>query len=152
MKRLAVILGLQLLAIGTASAADTPEFRLKHALTLKCSFTASATTEFKDGQRTISSAKDEGQSTFSVINIQKGAAKVTGNNRAADVVVRYAQGEIWFIETTPAGNLVITTVFPLYVQGTEEFVVVESRHSVIGTSVLGEQSSGGCKSINDASR
>lgn len=147
MKRLAAILALQLLAIGTASAAEAPEFRLKHALTLKCSFTASASTEFKDGQRVISSTKDEGQSTFSAVNIQKGTAKVVGNIRAADVLVRYTQGEIWFIETTPAGNLVITTVFPIYAQGTEDFVVVESRHSMVGTSVLGEQSSGGCQSI-----
>jgi hypothetical protein len=147
MKRLAVFLALQLLAIGPASAAETPEFRLKHALTLKCSFTASATTEFKDGQRAMSSTKDEGQSTFSAINIQKGTARVIGNIRAADVLVRYTQGEIWFIETTPAGNLVITTVFPMYLKGTEDFLIVESRHSMIGTSVLGEQSSGGCRSI-----
>jgi len=145
MMRLAVFLALQLLALGPAGAAETPEFRLKHALTLKCSFTASASTEFKDGQRAISSTKDEGQSTFSTINIQKGTAKVISNIRAADVVVRYTQGAIWFIETTPAGNLLITTVFPMYIQGTEDFVVVESRHSMVGTSVLGEQSSGGCK-------
>ena len=145
MKRLAAILALQFLAIGAAGAAETPEFRLKHALTLKCSFTASASTEFKAGQRAISSTKDEGQSTFSTINIPKGTAKVIGNIRAADVVVRYTQGEIWFIETTPAGNLVITTVFPMYVQGTEDFVVVESRHSMVGTSVLGEQASGSCR-------
>jgi hypothetical protein len=147
MKRLVVFLALQLLAIGAASAAETTEFRLKHALTLKCSFTASASTEFKEGRRAISSTKDEGQSTFSTISIQKGTAKVISNIRVADIVVRYAQGAIWFIETTPAGNLVITTIFPIYVQGTEDFVVVESRHSMIGTSVLGEQSSGGCRSI-----
>ena len=145
MNRSAIFIGLQLLAIAAAGAAETPEFRLKHALTLKCSFTASASTEFKAGQRAISSTKDEGQSTFSTINIPKGTAKVIGNIRAADVVVRYTQGEIWFIETTPAGNLVITTVFPMYVQGTEDFVVVESRHSMVGTSVLGEQASGSCR-------
>jgi len=146
MKQLAVFLALQLLAIGPAGADDTPEFRLKHALTLKCTFTASASTAFKDGRRAISSSKDEAESTFSTINIQKGTAKVIGNIRTADVLVRYTQGEIWFIETTPAGNLVVTTVFPMYVQGTEDFVIVESRHSMIGTSVLGEQSSGGCRS------
>jgi hypothetical protein len=147
MNRLAVFLALQLLAIGAAGAADTNEFRLKHAVTLKCSFTAAASTVFKDGQRAISSTRDEGQSTFSTISIQKGTAKVISSIRAADVVVRYAQGAIWFIETTPAGNLVITTVFPIYVQGTEDFVVVESRHSMVGTSVLAEQASGGCKTI-----
>ena len=146
MKRLAVFLALQWLAIGPAGAAETPEFRLKHALTLKCSFTASASTEFKEGQRAISSTKDEGRSIFSTINFQKGTAKVSSNIRVADVVVRYTQGAIWFIETTPAGNLVITTVFPMYVQGTEDFILVESRHSMIGTSVLGEQASGGCSS------
>jgi hypothetical protein len=147
MKRLAVFLALQMLAIGPAGAAETPEFRLKHALTLKCSFTAAASIVFKDGHRATSSTRDEGVSTFSAINIQKGTAKVIGNIRAADVLVRYTQGEIWFIETTPAGNLIVTTVFPMYVQGTEDFIIVESRHSMIGTSVLGEQSSGGCRSI-----
>ena len=49
-------------------------------------------------------------------------------------------------ERTPSGNEIITTVFPVYAEGTEEFVVLESRHSlsISGQTVLGEAAYGTC--------
>jgi len=46
------------------------------------------------------------------------------------------------LERTPSGNEVVTTVFPVYAEGTDEFVVLEARHSIAGRIVLGQDSYG----------
>jgi hypothetical protein len=127
------------------AAAESPTSRLLHARTLKCYFTGSNTIWIRNGHRTIESNTEKGEITYDSIDLQKGSARAIGNVGAADVSVRSTQGEIWITEVTDLGNLVVSTVFPLYVEGTEDFVILESRHTIAGTIVLGEQSSGGCK-------
>jgi hypothetical protein len=49
---------------------------------------------------------------------------------------------LWMIERTPSGNAVATTVFPMYAEGTDEFVVLETRHTTTGIIVLGQDTYG----------
>jgi hypothetical protein len=65
---------------------------------------------------------------FDSIDLNKGTARVIGNQGASDVIAIATQSGISFIEKTPAGNLMIATVFAYYKKGTEEFVSVYSRH------------------------
>ena len=45
---------------------------------------------------------------------------------------------------TKAGNEFVTTVYPAYAEGTKDFVVLESRHT-IGQIILGQESFGTCQ-------
>lgn len=103
----------------------------------------------------------EGVITFD-IDRTAGTARVIGNNGASDVVPAYAIDAVSFIEITPAGYIVLTTVFaerPKAEALTErgnllerrqllsqpvEFVGVMSRHlSFFGTTAI-SQLSGWC--------
>jgi hypothetical protein len=47
-------------------------------------------------------------------------------------------GSLWLLELTPSGNIVVATVFPMYAEGTDKFVVLEARHSTTGVIFLGQ--------------
>lgn len=49
--------------------------------------------------------------TFRDLNLQAGTAKLVSNNGAGSVEYRATRGQMQFIETTPIGNLTVTTVF-----------------------------------------
>jgi hypothetical protein len=46
---------------------------------------------------------------------------------------------------TKAGNEFVNTVYPAYAEGTKEFVVLESRHTMVGQIILGQESFGTCQ-------
>jgi hypothetical protein len=48
------------------------------------------------------------------------------------------------LERTPSGNEVVTTMLPMYADGTDEFVVLEARHWIAKTGqiVVGQDSFG----------
>jgi len=48
---------------------------------------------------------------------------------------------------TPSGNEVVTRVFPMYAEGTDEFVVLEARQwfSISGQIAVGETAFRTCK-------
>lgn len=65
--------------------------------------------------------------TFSDLNLHAGTATVVGNNGAALVEYRATPGQMQFIETTPIGNLTVTTVFAPPDRG-QPMPSVHSRH------------------------
>ena len=135
-----------LLPVGAARSAAEPVSRLHHARSLRCNFTAVAMTQWKDGRRAITNESvHEASITYDSIDPRKGMGRIIGNLGAGDVSVRYdAFGALWILETTPAGLLNVSTVFPMYAEGTDAFIIIEDRHSAVGTSILAEQSSGTC--------
>jgi hypothetical protein len=129
-----------------ASGADDPGTLLRGARSLQCSYTSSVNTFVRNGHRTIENTTDKGTAIYDNINVIKGTARMVGNIGATDVVVWVDRmGSIWIRERTPFGNEFVTTVFPTYVEGTKEFVVLESRHSMVGQTILGEESFGTCR-------
>jgi hypothetical protein len=114
---------------------------------LRCNFTDMALTEFKSGRRTIKSTNEKGTAVYDNIDIEHGTARIVAS-AADDLNVKWLADALWFIEKPPLGGLIVTTVFPNYSEGTEDFIVLESRHSVIGKYILGEQSSGTCSVLN----
>jgi hypothetical protein len=56
-------------------------------------------------------------------------------------------GGLWMLERAPAGNIIVTTAYPMYAEGTTEFLVLEARHST-GAIVLGGESFGTCKVLD----
>jgi hypothetical protein len=130
------------------SRADDAVLRLHSAKSLRCTFTAHADTTYENGDRKIESGASNGLDlepvTYDNINVEKGSGRIVASDGASDLAALWQADALWFIEKTPIGNLIITTVFPKYAEGTHDFIVLESRHSSVGRFVLGEQSSGTC--------
>jgi hypothetical protein len=83
--------------------------------------------------------------TYDHIDSAKGTGRIIGNVGTGNVMIRPdVNGGLWIIETSPAGFVFVSTVLPSYAAGTNEFIIVESRHSWLGTNLLAEQSSGSC--------
>lgn len=133
---------------GTASAVGDLAARLRAARSLRCEYTSSVATWVRNGRPTVEQTKDKGSATYDDINLTMGTARIIGNIGAGDMRAWLdRQGALWMLERTPAGLEVTTTVFPTYAEGTNEFVVLESRHSMAltGQTVLGETAFGTCK-------
>jgi hypothetical protein len=85
------------------------------------------------------------------IDIEQGTARVIYEKGvpaggAGDLMVRWQANALWFIEKAPAGNLILTTIFPRYAEGTADFIALDSRHSEAAI-VSGSMSSGTCKAL-----
>lgn len=147
----AMILMLLLVCGAAADAADDPASRLKAARSLRCTFTSEVATWVRSGHRTIEQTKERSIVTYDNIDLAKGTARIVAEGfggGAGDLTVWWEQwGSLWLVERTPSGNLVTTTVYPMYAEGTGEFVVLESRQSTTGAIVLGEQTYGTCKPL-----
>lgn len=132
----------------TASGAGDPASRLRGVRSLRCTYTSSVATWVRSGHRSFEQTNDKSSAVYDDINLSKGTARIVANSGASDLVLwRDRQDNLWMLERTPSGNEVVTTVFPMYAEGTDEFVVLESRHSLAigGQSALGETAFGTCK-------
>jgi hypothetical protein len=138
---------LSLAAFGPASADDDPVSRLRHARSLRCTYQSEVGTWVRSGRRTVEEDKDNGVATYDDINLTKGTARIIANVGSADLAAWLdRQGSLWLVERTPHGYEVVTTVFPMYAEGShEEFVVLESRHTLSGSIALADTSYGTCK-------
>jgi hypothetical protein len=148
MQKTILLLVLLLTCGAAASGADDPASRLRGARSLRCLFTSSVATWVRSGHRSVEQTNDKGTAVYDDINVAKGTARIVANIGASDLVVwRDRQDNLWMLERTPSGNEIVTTVFPMYAEGTDAFVVLESRHSLAigGQSALGETAFGTCK-------
>jgi hypothetical protein len=137
-----------LLACGTAATgADDPASRLRGARSMRCTFTSESVTWVRSGHRTIEQTPQKDTATYDNIDVAKGTARIIANGGAGDLAVWVERtwGSLWMLERTPSGNVVVTTVFPMYAEGTDEFVVLEARHSMAGQIVLGQETFGTCR-------
>jgi hypothetical protein len=142
------ILTLLMVCTTAAHSADDPASRLRGARSLRCTYTSSVETTVRSGHRSIEQTNDKGAAVYDDINVVKGTARIIANGGASDVVVwRDRQENLWMLERTPSGNEVVTTVFPMYAEGTDELVVLESRHwlAIGGQIAAGETAYGTCR-------
>src|SRR5579871_1619168 len=146
MLRIATLATLSLLT-AQAQAYDAVTERLRLTKSLRCEFTDSSLTEFKDGHRSIRQTGDKGAVVFDNIDVQHGTARIIAQ-QAGDVSVHWTGDGYWFLERAPFGNLIVTTVFAKYAEGTQRFIVIESRHWAMDQFASGEQASGSCEALN----
>jgi hypothetical protein len=114
------ILPTLLLMVGsTASGADDPASKLRSARSLRCAFTSSVVTTIKEGRKTVGPTNDKGSAVYDNINIAKGTARIVANSGAGDISVWVdVQGNLWMLERAPWGSEIVTTIFPMYAEGT----------------------------------
>jgi hypothetical protein len=128
------------------SASEDPGARLRQARSLRCTSQSSVGTWVRNGHRTIEEDTDNGSATYDNINLAKGTARIIANVGASDLTAWIdRQGTLWLVERTPFGYEVVTTVYPMYAEGSSEFVVLESRHTFTGPIALASTSYGSCK-------
>lgn len=132
---------------GTAYASGDPAARLHSARSLHCTYTAQVATWVRSGQRTVEQTTEASTVSYDNIDLTKGTARIIANGGASDLTVWMEQtsGSLWMLERTTSGNVVVTTVFPMYAGFTDEFVVLEARHSMVGVTALGQDTYGTCK-------
>jgi hypothetical protein len=150
--RLVFLVLLSLVTLTAAVAADDLASRLKSARSLRCTFTSEVATWVRSGHRTVEQTKERSIVTYDNIDLAKGTARIIAEGfggGAGDLTVWWERwGGLWLVERTPSGNIVATTVYPMYGEGTDEFVVLEARHSTTGQIVLGQDSFGTCKILD----
>jgi hypothetical protein len=136
-------------AVAMASAAENPASRLRAARSLRCAFTSSVGTWVRSGHRSIEQTNDKSTAVYDNINVAKGTARIVANWSGDIAAWLDGGGSLWMLERTPSGNEVVTTVFPMYAEGTHEFVVLESRHwlAISGQTVAGETAFGTCEML-----
>lgn len=127
--------GLILAFVATASAADDQISRLRETRSLRFTYTASALTAFIPDRR-ITTEHDQMVVVYDNIDVVRGTGRViyekgVPGGGSGDLTVRWQARALWLIETTPAGNLILTTIFPRYADGTEDFIALDSRHSEV---------------------
>jgi hypothetical protein len=142
-----IMLALLLVCASAAIGAEDPASRLRGARSLRCNFISTVNTWVRNGHRTTEQISEKGSAVYDNIDVAKGTARIVANNGASDVVVWVERtfGSLWLRERAPSGNEIVTTIFPMYAEGTDAFVVLEARHSMVGQIVLGQDSFGTCK-------
>lgn len=146
-RRLVLGAVLSVVFIGAKSADGDPTARLRAARSLRCEYTSVVNTWVRSGRRTIEQVNDRGGAVYDNIDVAKGTARIIANTGASNlkVWVDTIWHSLWMLERAPSGNVIVTTVFPRYADGTDDFVVLEARHSMVGQIILGEESFGTCK-------
>jgi hypothetical protein len=132
-------------------AADNQQVpKLLNAETLKCFFETGYTTTYDNGKLsdTEKSKNPFGEESivFDSIDLQKGTARLVGNNGASSLAVSNTAGSINFIEVTPTNNVNLITVFAATEETTDKYVAVFSRHinKLLGEPII-SQFFGSCK-------
>lgn len=129
-----------------SSYAFAEEISLNKLKSLKCEFRTSAQSDWKED---VPKPKvEKGQKfTFHLdsIDTSKGTARIIGNAGAGDLTVVGTQESIHFLETTPSGNVNITTVFDARTKDGRH-KAVHSRHVTMMGGPLPSQAYGFCRS------
>ncbi len=116
--------------VGIAWAGNeaSPYQRLSNTRSLKCTFSTVIQASWKSGELSTKTESESWDVNLDNIDLKSGHARAIGNQGAVDVVVLITLESLSFLEVTQSGNPHLTTVFPNYKTGTDDFIAVTSRH------------------------
>jgi hypothetical protein len=124
--------------------ASVPVIRsLLAARSLKCSFNANAVADWKSGKPNVTRGHEDFGLHFDSIDVTAQKARLIGNQIAGDVTLFATEAGLHFMEQTPIGNIIITTVFAS--RSSDGFIAVSSRHMSFPGRPLPSQYHGICK-------
>jgi hypothetical protein len=123
-------------------------FAAEAELTFRCKFSEGQSTTFDDGSPS-SKRSEFPELLFDKINVEKGTARIIGNNGAVDIVALRSSESVHLIEQTAIGNLSIATIFiNEKFKKINSYPIVISRHMTISVSPHTSQHRGLCKLLN----
>lgn len=103
--------------------------RLAEAETLICSFDDGNITRWNKGAPKIESERfGDDKTVFHSIDITAGKGKIGGNAGTGDVGVIFSKTGLHMVLVMPNGNVTLTTIYPVEVGNSGEFIAVDSRH------------------------
>ena len=139
-----------MLAASGASAADEKELqaRLQRTTSVTCRFTAMAAGDWPAGVPAPAIRPASLSVAFDHVNVEEGSARVAAQVGSIDVITRFANGVLHFMESFREGALYVTSVFPVQA-GQTALAAVHSRHEFTRVQVPGytsrpEQYYGSC--------
>ena len=134
-----------LLFVAVIAFASLQTYAVGAELTFRCKFSEGQSTNYDGGKP--SSKRDEFPDLlFDKINLEKGTARIIGNNAAVDIVAKSGSESVHLIEETTFGNLSIATIFTnKKFELINSFPIVISRHMTILGSAHTSQHRGLCK-------
>jgi hypothetical protein len=143
MTRASLIALLQCLAV-TLVAQVPPEQQLRAARSLKCTFPTIASLDWKRDDATPRIQSQNFEFIVDGIDHKARTARLVGNLGAVDLILVEGIKVTTFVETTPSGNVNLTTVFA-EVMSDGRFKAVHSRHVYLIGGALPSQAYGSCQ-------
>ena len=105
-----------------------PNLVMAELLSVRCNFTDGVSTNFDSGKPILGGGGKFPDIVFDQINVAKGTGRFIGNAGAVDVNVFRGSESINIFESTPVGNMNLTTIFNDLPTKDGYFPVVHSRH------------------------
>jgi hypothetical protein len=117
-------------------------------LSFRCNFTGGQITDYDSGNPKTKRVNDFVELVYDQIDKSKSTARLIGNVGVAQVQAIEGSDSIHLIETTPFGNINITTIF--FTEKSKlngRYPVVHSRHMKSSSGPLPQQYIGLCKEL-----
>lgn len=123
-----------------AGGQDDSEISLAGASTIECRFSLVAVSTWTDGKPEVAVNPTDLELRFESVNTDEGTAQLGSGIGAYDIIVRYAEGYLHFVQSFRDGPLYSTTVIEK--ETTEgKFVAAHSRHEYTDYRLAGFTSS-----------
>ena len=134
------IIGAFLLLRGSANAAQAPKGALATATSVRCTFPLMVTGVWADKQPDAKVKPATLELQFEAINADEGSAELKSGVGVYDIIVRYAQGYLNFIQSFRDGPLHTTTILEKKT-ASGKFKAMHSRHEYMDFALPGFTSS-----------
>jgi hypothetical protein len=125
---------------------------LAKVTSVRCKFSLMAISSLRNEPPTAEIKPSDLELVFDAINADEGTAQLKSNIGAYDIIVRYAQGYLNFIQSYREGKVYVTTILEQKTK-TGKFKAMHSRHEFTVVALPGitsspEQYYGECEILN----
>jgi hypothetical protein len=112
----------------------TASERLAKATALKCTFSAVAVSDWKNGEAAIAIKPAKLTIAFNQVDVEAGSAEAVGDSGKSHITVRALGAYLHFMQLDPYGALYVTTVFDKETRA-GKLQAAHSRHEYLPTPV-----------------
>jgi hypothetical protein len=117
-----------------AQTLKTASERLAKATALKCTFSAMAVADWKNGEASVATKPAKLAVSFSNVDVEAGSADAVGDSGRSHITVRVLGSYLHFMQLDPYGALYVTTVFDRETRA-GKLQAAHSRHEYLPTPV-----------------
>ena len=129
-----VVVTLLLAELSSAQTLKSASERLAKATSLKCTFSAMAVSDWKNGEASLTTKPAKLSVSFTNVVVEAGSADVVGDSGKSHITVRVLGSYLHFMQLDPYGALYVTTVFDKETRA-GRLQAAHSRHEYLPTPV-----------------